>query len=302
MKKYLLLCLGLFICISIQSQNTIVNSNSSWSTLTYGLGALNIPCCVVTEFTYFERDTLIDAISYKKVFSCDDSLRENIIYEGLIREQDKKTYFIPANSEIEYLLYDFSLEQGMSIDYSFWRTREPSVFFYVNNVDSVEINGFMKKRIELTLNGRIVDIWIEEIGSLSGILHPMYSGFLAGNVRLLLCYRQNNELLYNNSVYSQCYYDKAEDIVSVQTIEIVSVQTIEIDNVSVFPNPVNDILTISTSNKTITRIELFDILGKRVYSEIYKNTFDVSSFPKGIYMLKVYDINEQVSVFKIIKK
>ena len=125
-----LLLLSFFLCFSCSPQekegissyepsdnNTIVNANSSWAILSYGLGSWNVPCNVTTQYVYFGSDSIINEYTYKKLFSCNDKLHENIKYEGLIREQNKKTYFIPANFETEYLLYDFSLEKGMTFEY-----------------------------------------------------------------------------------------------------------------------------------------------------------------------------------------
>jgi len=190
--------------------NTIV----SWATLTYGLGSYNMPCCVKTQYVYFEGDSTIATVLYKKVFSCDDKLHENIKYEGLIREQNQRTYFIPANSKTEFLLYDFSLEGGMSFEYKYWGFGgTESEIFYVNSVDSVNVNGYIKKRMQINSEyDEIVDTWIEGIGSLSGILYPCYRSFLNGGVRELLCF-QNNELVYKNPEYLECYYDNAKDII-----------------------------------------------------------------------------------------
>lgn len=290
-------------CLVIQASaqtanNTIVRDSSSWATLIYGLGTYDIPCCVSTQYVYFEGDSIVAAVSYKKVFSCDDKLHENIKYEGLIREQDTKTYFIPVNSETEYLLYDFSLEAGMSFEYKYWDFGGlESETFYVSSVDFVEVNGSTKKRIQIKVASSaewILDTWIEDIGSLSGILYPCYRRFMSGGVKELLCHYQNDELIYKNPVYSECYYDNLDDIVSVQTTVI--------NDCSIYPNPVDNVLTICPSNNMITRIEFFDTLGKKVYSQAYKGNIDMSSFSKGLYLLKMCDTNEQVSVFKIIKK
>ena len=278
------------------SGNTIVNENSSWATLVYGLGAYDVICCVETQYVYFEGDSTVAGISYKKVFSCNDRLHENIKYEGLIREQDTKTYFIPANSETEYLLYDFSLKERETFEYWDFRAQE-SAILYVSSVDLIEVNGCTKKRIQIKEGsdaGRIIDTWIEEIGSLSGILHLCPRLFLGGSVKELLCYFQNNELIYKNSAYSECYYDTPGDLASVQTIAI--------NDCNIFPNPIDDIVTVSCLNKAILRIEIFDNLGKLVYSQANENTINIGSFPKGIYLIKMYDTNEQVSVSKIIKK
>ena len=107
-------------CLVLQAKaqifnNTIVNDNSSWAILGYGVCP---ECPVWTQYIYFDSDSIIASNSYKKVFSSNDKLHEYIKYEGLIREQEKKTYFIPNNSETEYLLYDFSLEKGMSFSLS----------------------------------------------------------------------------------------------------------------------------------------------------------------------------------------
>lgn len=286
-------------CFIFQTKDnkTIVNDNSSWSTLVYGASIIfNIPSLVKTEYVYFEGDSTIAELSYKKVFSCDDKLHKNIKYEGLIREQNKKTFFIPANSDVEYLLYDFSLELGTNFEY--WHPRgKESELLYVKNIDSIEVNGSKRKRIQITLSPDsewILDTWIEELGSLSGILYPCYPVFLPpGGVKSLLCYHKNNELIYINPDYSECYYDKPEDIKSIQTTETL--------NCSIFPNPVDNILNISCLNKTILRVEIFDNSGRKVYSQAYKDTINISSFSKGSYLLKIYDMNEQVSVYKLIK-
>jgi hypothetical protein len=289
-------------CLIVQTNaqifnNTIVNDNSSWAIL----GQVVCPECPVwTQYVYFDGDSIVASNSYKKVFSCEDKLHENVKYEGLIREQNKKTYFIPANSETEYLLYDFSLEEGMSFEYvepQVIPEYEFTVSFYVKKVDFIEINGVQLKQIQFTELPPYDDVvratWIEKIGSLDGFFYPC--GMLNPGVkRELLCYFQNDELFYKNSNYSECYYDNPEDITSVQTVVI--------DDCSIYPNPVDDILTVFSSNNTISLIEIFDVSGKKVYSQTYRDTINVSSFSKGLYLLKIYDANKQISSFKIIKK
>ena len=277
-----------------QSNNTIVNDNSSWAILGFGYGSHDILCCVNTDYVFFDGDSIVAEASYKKVFSCDDRLHENIRFEGLMREQDEKTYFIPAKDEAERVLYDFSLEEGTTFEYCFFENR--TIPLYVKSVDFIEVNGYKKKRIQIgVVNGveGILDTWIEEIGSLNGLLYPCSLLFLGGGIELL-CYYQNDELVYKNPTYSECYYDKPEDLTSVQTIPI--------NDCSIFPNPVDDIITVSCLSNTILRIEIFNNIGQKVYSQTNDSAINVSSFPKGVYLLKMYDVNEQVSVFKIIKK
>jgi len=260
-----IIMVGLFLVVGCKKDDggkgnnsnlaTIVNDNSSWAVLTFSWYAGDTLWCVYTEYVYFAGDSIVAEKSYKKVFSCDDKLHENIKYEGLIREQNKKTYFIPVNSETEYLLYDFSLEEGMSFEYN---GGPISKTLYVSSVDFVEVNGSIKKRIQIkehpSAEYEIDDTWIEEIGSLYGILYPCIRLFSGGAGKELLCHYQNGELIYKNPAYFECYYDPGVNLSNL------SVQTIVIDDCSIYPNPVDNILTVFSSNNTIKRIEIFDTL------------------------------------------
>jgi len=268
------------------NNNTIVNDGSSWSVLSRGSADGTYLC---TDYYYFDGDSIIGEHSYKKMFSCNDRLHENCSYQGLLREENQRTYFVYPASETEYLFYDFSLEEGMIFEFiHLFGEYTYTDMLYVQEVGFVEINGTQKKRIQFSEG----DTWIEGIGHLQGILYPMYYYGLTGVRYFLLCYYENNELIYKNPEYSECYYD---GIFS-------SVQEIANNDYTIFLNPVDDILNISYLNSAILRIEIFDMLGRKVYSQSYKNTIDVSSFSKGLYLLKAYGTNSTVSVFKIIKR
>lgn len=77
------------------------------------------------------------------------------------------------------------------------------------------------------------------------------------------------------------------------------------NNINIYPNPTKSIVTIDlgvnlTENATI---ELLNIVGKSIYSETTNNktTINLSSYSKGIYLVKVV-IENQTKVFKIIKQ
>ena len=279
----------LFLQANAQTNNTIVNEESAWAVLSYTpypIPLLN----AVTVYYFFEGDSVFNGKTYKKMFGATDEQRMEFSFIRLVREEDKKTYFIPANSIIEYLLYDFSLEKGMNIEYTYHYTQK-TLTFYVNTVDSIEIGGWMRKRIELTdYHGGRVDTWIEGIGSLKGVVSPCYNYFLVGSMVELLCYYQNNELIYKNPKYSECYYNT----VSVQEVTNKS-------NINVYFNQTNNNFIIFDPDQIVSSVEIFDMIGKKIYSQSHVNTIDVSSFFSGVYIIKLYDINKQVSIFKIIK-
>ena len=67
-----------------------------------------------------------------------------------------------------------------------------------------------------------------------------------------------------------------------------SVDNIFSSQVSIYPNPANSILNIS-SNIDITELQVYNLLGKQVLSRsnLKNNKIDVSSLSKGVYMLKI---------------
>ena len=67
-------------------------------------------------------------------------------------------------------------------------------------------------------------------------------------------------------------------------------------NVSVYPNPVSDLLQI---NGKYSEINIFDLYGKLVLSSNAKKTIDISELSNGIYLVKINN-NKAMSINKII--
>lgn len=75
------------------------------------------------------------------------------------------------------------------------------------------------------------------------------------------------------------------------------------DGIVVYPNPCNDIIFIM-GVKRDTRIEIFDIAGKRIYSIAEKSTQDViniSSLVPGVYVIKFVEASGSYQTHKFIK-
>jgi Secretion system C-terminal sorting domain len=77
-----------------------------------------------------------------------------------------------------------------------------------------------------------------------------------------------------------------------------------IDGLSIYPNPANDVLNISSTN-TLNKVTMYNALGTVVYTNANANTnglqIDISSFKNGVYILNLEDARGTVTK-KIIKK
>lgn len=70
---------------------------------------------------------------------------------------------------------------------------------------------------------------------------------------------------------------------------ILDIQEDYISNVSIYPNPADDIIYVNTNFNKVSTISLFDIYGKKLLETVDsgKVNIDVSSFASGIYLLRI---------------
>lgn len=73
-----------------------------------------------------------------------------------------------------------------------------------------------------------------------------------------------------------------------------------LNKIVVFPNPTSSYINIK-SEILITKIEVFDLLGKHILTTGAQNQIDVSNYQSGIYLIKLYSENRH-SIKKIVIK
>ena len=71
-------------------------------------------------------------------------------------------------------------------------------------------------------------------------------------------------------------------------------------NVELYPNPVNNVLTVK--GDSIVKVAIFNALGQEVVAVENRNEIDVTSLNNGLYFVRVTDVNGNVSVNKIVKE
>lgn len=242
-------------------------------------------------------DTLINSTSYSKLYTTWSSDYIQIgqcefdlfgfsylnRYEGAIwTDENNRVSFIPAGETGPVTLYDFSLNIGDSVLVS--ELLNP-YYAYVLQRDSVMVGGL--KRVQLTMQGMYgwEDIWIEGIGSLYGLLTPIFR-FWEFTSYELTCYRENNIIKYVlNPDCTRC------DIVT-------NIKSHDNNNeISINPNPITEQSEIVIpSNIHPDQLFFYDLSGKKVYSQsIFKNDkifINRGDLQTGIYIIELIDVNK----------
>jgi hypothetical protein len=79
------------------------------------------------------------------------------------------------------------------------------------------------------------------------------------------------------------------------------IENIQANNMKVYPNPVSDLLYLSTSGQPIDNVFVYDLMGRLVLSQSVNNSsVDMSKLSDGVYFVKTDSDSEQT--FKIVKK
>ena len=95
------------------------------------------------------------------------------------------------------------------------------------------------------------------------------------------------------------------NVVSPQNItgyDLTGIENVENATISVYPNPFNDVLSLSgvASNSTI---QIFSVDGKNVYQgNATSSTLNTSNLSAGVYMLSIIEPNGNRQVQKIVKQ
>jgi len=235
---------------------------------------------VKSDFIKFQGDTIIEEISWKKIYKSTDKNQINWEAWGFIREDNKKVYYKWGDEE-QRLLYDFGLESGEQIELL-------STNFIVDSIkNDILYNGENRKHIYLSINnnpeiGKI--IWIEGIGSISGFFENTGNLLTGGGPSVLLCFEVNNELIYKDTIYgfNTCFFDE----------EITLIKQSEKSTIKIYPNPASNFVQIE-SNESISDaiLKIYSVEGKLLMHKDLKGEKN--------FMVNVLDLG-RLLVFKIV--
>lgn len=291
----LLMSMITIYCLTAQSNyKSLLKSVDEWHFATQAAIKSSNSGIWYTGELFLQKDTILNNLSYKTIVG-------EYVYSdigGFIREDTttKEVFYMHPNdtSMTEYQIYDFSLNVGDSIQLFGLLNGSGTgfaipQFFSVDSIKIINIMGedykafFLSSEYYNLFSG--TTIWIEGIGSLGNLINsgfPYYIEYAnSPDMGFLLCCYNNGALIYQNELTTDCTYTNMEELKSDISI-------------SLFPNPSSDYLTIKTSIEPI-RVVLINQTGEVVLMKTIKffsEIINISTLPAGIYIVKIYDENQ----------
>jgi len=281
----------------------LADSNAVW---TVGFSDWGLPPHSGDFYKFsLEGDTLINNTNYTKIVTraYGDFKLLNSEYIGAIREYNKTWLFIDNGETTERLFYDYNVQLNdtfviYSLAYGLTWALD-SMLVFVNKLDSILIDNSYRSKISIspTSTPGWSENWIEGIGSESGLLFAGRN-FCFDCGALLECYKEEQTILYNDSMYP----NSCNDIVQLGELEIY-----EDNSLKVVPNPTRNKINIDISNMKYDNfvIEVYDISGQIYYSqetnEARKYTIDISGLEKGLYLVVLNNSNRSW-IRKVLKR
>jgi hypothetical protein len=83
------------------------------------------------------------------------------------------------------------------------------------------------------------------------------------------------------------------------------IDDIEPTTASIFPNPSSDVINISLDKGQLLKIELFSMTGRLIFKkDLISRTYalNISDYPSGVYLVRVFNQNNDIVNTKILKK
>lgn len=205
--SYLDYCYPITEKTSYQYQSFIMDGNCEWITSAHwGMDGYKT---IISDV-----DTLILGKTYKKIYGNFCSQPDVKKYEGAIREEDQRVYFVgkPYNESSETkeeLIYDFNLMVGDQIEYDEYICGNRKKL-EVLHIDTLKIEGILRRKFyfnDITSEYGYVypaeDACTEGIGGEYVFTRP-FQNLPTGDISMLLGVRHNGKSLYCDGYRCTC--------------------------------------------------------------------------------------------------
>lgn len=295
-KYFLFFILSFFLTHQVKSQDykPLLDNINEWHFTTCYFGCL-------TDVYYTNGDTIVDGNSHKILDGYHYISRTFLLREDLV---EKKVYMTLVNEtgNDEYLLYDFSLNEGdvMNLYNPISPFPEDGGVFKLDSIrlrelaDTNMYRHFYLSPIPSNTISTDPAVWIEGLGSLSIINAP--GGFPDINqAGELSCFFKDEELFYSN----------LDSIDACEPIHLGLIRPFQdLNKVELYSS---DKILHLVNTDFVHRVGVYNIYGKLMAEFNNLNNeksmqFDLSKFEKGIYIVMISNEKLEKKTFKIINK
>jgi hypothetical protein len=288
--------------IYLQIDYPFPDSNAIWINMEHTGGSQ--PSTIET-WSIGGSDTIINSNTYKIIHYGNDPNWKR----GGIRSSQGLVYYIPFPYSTEYLLYDFNLNVGDTINNVYVEDpgHDPYATFpapitnlyqlVVDYTDSILINGNYRKQIHLASGSMLSSgSWIEGIGNTQGLFWSTDDNISNFSLELY-CMSYNDTILYPNSSFGTC-----------ESFFGINDEKNSTFNSLVSPNPSSNLIKIQYNNPNRSQfaLDIYDNLGRKVNRSNFiideEIEIDVRDFKNGIYHYTLFCATQNLrSTGKFIK-
>lgn len=262
-----------------------------------------IPCGSVYVYDTTSVDRIFSSrLSYRKAAYVLHMLRwilgDNLFFDG-IREYYETYKYSYAMTEDFKSIMEQAADTSLTEFFNDWIYGEgyPIYTFYVNEIDD---NSF-----SITIH--------QQSSCTSSTFFEMPLPFLlsytsANDTTIILNnINQDQEFIINLPMPDNITFDPLKWILTVNSTIIVDIQAYKNLNLTVYPNPAYDLITIENPNKKDFTLSFTDLLTKNVIFNEHiaantSKTLDISNISPGSYLLTFQTGKNQIITKKIIKQ
>ncbi|WP_203295822.1 T9SS type A sorting domain-containing protein [Luteirhabdus pelagi] len=276
-----------------QDYTPLLNNYNEWQVTTCFSGC-------ITDAYYTDGDTIVDGQHYKILDGYHYISRGFLLREEIENRKIYLTTITPQGVD-DYLLYDFSLEVGDSIDIVNPITPFPrDGGYYVLDsiiprplVDGNDYRYFYLSPAESNTETDEDPVWIEGVGSLS-LINAAGGTPDINEVGALSCFFKDGELFYSNlDSISECTPTFLENR-TFHSLHSVGLQ-----------NPIQNGEIVLFNTEKVKEVLLYDIRGNELIhaKNEGRNTISISAetISSGIYFVKLKGIRNSERTLKLIK-
>ena len=242
--------------------------------------------------TYSEKiegDTVINNVTYKKLWRSTDTELANYELIGLVREDVENQKVWAYVGDKEYLIYDFACKVGDKVttlkSLQSAKIKIEEAELTIKAIEEIEdLNGVKYNKYTATLENESEIVYYERFGSENGWYSRSYDDVTGGGVNFMICAFDADDNLVFKPEYGDEKIDNIENCNINETINT-KISNIDDEQQNIYYNSQEKTLNVNFEGDEI--ITIYDTMGKVVIATtINADTKSISlSLNAGIYIV-----------------